>query len=100
MAQNNLNNPGEEILIQDLYPGHLVKDTRLKDGKTVTIRPIRPEDEPLLVMFHQILSDQSIYFRYFHIIGLKQRIDHERLSHICHIDYDKEMVLVAEYMNP
>ena len=30
------------------------------------IRPIRPEDEPMMVRFHETLSDESVYFRYFH----------------------------------
>ena len=59
------------------------------------IRPIRPEDEPLMVRFHQTLSDQSVYFRYFAMIRLSQRISHERLSRICFIDYDREIALVA-----
>src|SRR4051812_24623675 len=100
MLEQNLNGPGELFLPERPYPGHLTGEARLKNGQVVTIRPIRPEDELLLVQFHQTLSDRSVYFRYFHMIGLKQRIDHERLSHICHIDYDTEMVLVAEYSNP
>jgi acetyltransferase len=96
MLEQNLHNPGETFLTPRPYPGHLQKEARLKNGKSTTIRPIRPEDESLLVQFHQTLSDQSVYFRYFHMIGLKQRIDHERLSHICHIDYATEMVLIAE----
>ena len=97
MSQSNLNNAEGPLLTGRPYPGHLIQKARLKNGQTVTIRPIRPEDEELLVQFHQTLSDQSVYFRYFHMIGLKQRTAHERLSHICHIDYQNEMVLVAEY---
>ncbi|MBD2667316.1 GCN5-related N-acetyltransferase [Richelia sinica FACHB-800] len=82
------------------YPSQYVSDWPIKDGKTVTIRPIRPEDEPLMVKFHQTLSEESVYFRYFHMIKLSQRITHERLTRICFIDYDREMALVAEYQNP
>lgn len=60
------------------------------------IRPIRPEDEPLMVRFHETLSDQTVYFRYFAMIRLSQRISHERLSRICFVDYDREIALVAE----
>jgi acetyltransferase len=59
------------------------------------IRPIRPEDEPLMIRFHQTLSDQTVYFRYFAMIRLSQRISHERLSRICFVDYDREIALVA-----
>jgi acetyltransferase len=82
------------------YPSQYVKNWTLKDGKEVTIRPIRPEDEPLIVKFHQTLSEESIYFRYFHLMKLQTRVAHERLTRICFIDYDREMALVGEYFNP
>ncbi len=63
------------------------------------IRPIRPEDEPLLIKFHEKLSERSVYLRYFQPLKLTQRVAHERLSRICFIDYDREMVLVAERPN-
>jgi acetyltransferase len=66
----------------------------------VTIRPIRPEDEPLMVKFHQTLSDRSVYLRYFAPLKLDLRIAHARLSRICFIDYDREMVLVVERRDP
>jgi acetyltransferase len=82
------------------YPTQYVTPWKLKDGTAVTIRPIRPEDEPLAVRLHQTLSEQSVYFRYFHLMKLTQRITHERLMRLCFIDYDREMVLVADYKNP
>ncbi|MGF1478262.1 MAG: bifunctional acetate--CoA ligase family protein/GNAT family N-acetyltransferase [Cyanophyceae cyanobacterium] len=82
------------------YPAHYIKPWTLNDGTRVTIRPIRPEDEPLIVNFHQSLSEESVYFRYFHLIKLQARVAHERLTRICFIDYDREMALVADYHNP
>jgi acetyltransferase len=82
------------------YPAHYVNPWKLRDGTQVTIRPIRPEDEPLMVKFHQALSDRSVYLRYFTPLKLDQRIAHERLSRICFIDYDREMALVAERRDP
>ncbi len=70
---------------------------KLKDGRHVTIRPIRPEDEPLMVKFHEKLSDRSVYYRYFAPLKLEQRVAHERLARICFIDYDREMALVVEH---
>ena len=78
------------------YPQHLVDTWVMKDGNDVTIRPIRPEDEPMMIKFHQRLSERSVYLRYFQPLKLTQRVAHERLSRICFIDYDREMVLVAE----
>ncbi len=82
------------------YPSQYIAPWTMKDGTTVTIRPIRPEDEPLVVQFHQTLSEQSVYFRYFHLMKLSQRTAHERLMRLCFIDYDREMALVSDYKNP
>jgi acetyltransferase len=81
------------------YPEHYVDTWRLRDGTLVIIRPIRPEDEPLLRTFHQTLSEQSIYLRYFHLMSYEHRVAHERLVRRCFIDYDREMALVAEHQD-
>ena len=82
------------------YPVQYVGDWQSKDGARFTIRPIRPDDEPLMVTFHGTLSERSVYFRYLSPIALSQRVSHERLSRICFVDYDREMVLVAERSGP
>ena len=50
----------------------------------------------MMARFHATLSERSVYLRYFHMLPLDARIDHKRLTRICFIDYDREMVLVAE----
>jgi acetyltransferase len=82
------------------YPTQYVSPWQMKDGNLVTIRPIRPEDEPAMVRFHETLSERSVYLRYFHLMNLSQRVSHERLTRICFIDFDREMALVAERRNP
>jgi len=82
------------------YPTKYVQCWQSRKGDRVTIRPIRPEDEPLMVQFHQSLSEESVYLRYAHTVKLTKRIAHERLTRICFIDYDREMVLAADYKNP
>jgi acetyltransferase len=79
------------------YPLQYVSTWTMKNGTPVTIRPIRPEDEPLMVKFHETLSDRSVYLRYFSSLSLSRRVAHERLLRICFGDYDREMVLVAEH---
>jgi acetyltransferase len=71
-----------------------------KGGDEVTIRPIRPEDEPLMVDFHQRLSQRSVYSRYFHMVSLSQRTAHVQLTRMCFIDYDRTMALLAEREDP
>ncbi|HEY3453815.1 MAG TPA: bifunctional acetate--CoA ligase family protein/GNAT family N-acetyltransferase [Bryobacteraceae bacterium] len=78
------------------YPAQYVYKLRLADDTTLQIRPIRPEDEPLIVKFHATLSEQTVYRRYFAALNLESRTRHERLTRICFIDYDREMALVAE----
>jgi acetyltransferase len=78
------------------YPVKYVASWTSQDGAEFTVRPIRPEDEPLIVRFHETLSDRSVYQRYLHMLNLSQRVAHERLTRICFIDYDREMALVAE----
>ena len=46
--------------------------------------------------FHERLSENSVYQRYFRSIHLNERIAHARLSRLCFIDYDREIALVAE----
>ncbi len=79
------------------YPAQYALPWKLKDGTPITIRPIRPEDEPLLVKFHAELSEDTVRLRYFHPMKLGTRTAHERLLRVCFIDYDREMALVAEH---
>jgi acetyltransferase len=77
------------------YPAQYASSFTTRDGVALRIRPIRPEDEPLMVRFHEKLSEQTVYLRYVENLKLSQRIAHERLARICFMDYDREMALVA-----
>jgi acetyltransferase len=79
------------------FPEKYAAPGRMKNGDPILLRPIRPDDEPLMIKFHQALSDRTVYLRYFQSLRLSQRTAHERLSRICSIDFDQEMVLVAEH---
>jgi acetyltransferase len=81
------------------YPEQYVSKWTLKNGEEVQIRPIRPEDEPKLIAFHEKLSERSVYLRYFQPLKLSQRTTHERLTRICFIDYNRDMALVVERKN-
>ena len=77
------------------YPAQYSRPWKFEDGEEVLIRPIRPEDEPLMVRFHGKLSERSVYLRYFHLVNLAERVSHERLVRICFNDYNREIALVA-----
>jgi len=75
------------------YPEEYVKKLTLSDGKEVTFRPIKPEDEPLWTELLASCSKESIYsrFRYFF-----QWDSHEVAARYCYIDYDREIAIVVE----
>jgi acetyltransferase len=82
------------------YPVQYVAPWKSRSGADVLVRPIRPEDEPLIVAFHDRLSERTVVQRYFTSLDLSARTAHERLTRICFIDYDRELALVAEVHDP
>jgi acetyltransferase len=82
------------------YPVQYVSHWTMKDGTPVILRPIRPEDEPLMVKFHGALSERSVFLRYFQWSKLSQRVAHDRLRRICFIDYDRELAFLADHTSP
>ena len=98
---------GDEVEEKDLprlairpYPLEYSGDWTTKKGDNVHIRPIRSEDEPLMVDFHKTLSTDTVYSRYLGLISLDQRVSHDRLTRLCYIDYDRQIALVAIRANP
>ena len=79
------------------YPSQYISNWQSHDGSSFTLRPIRPDDEPLMVDFHHHLSEASVYMRFFLPLKLDFRVSHERLFTKCFIDYAREVGLVAEY---
>lgn len=78
------------------YPLRYVRFSLLKNGSPVILRPIRPEDEQLIIQFHHELSEKSVRQRYFEFLSLNERVAHDRLIRICFTDYDREWAIVAE----
>ena len=77
------------------------KNTKLNYFESVkgvgklNFRPIRPDDEPEMVRFHQRLSEENVYLRYFEYLGLDRRTTHERLVQVC-TNTPESFALVAE----
>jgi acetyltransferase len=82
------------------YPAQYARPHRLPDGTELLIRPIRPEDEEMLVSFHRRLGEASVRERYLAPLRLDQRTTHERLVRVCFADYDRDVALVAEHRGP
>ena len=78
------------------YPHAYIREIHDESGTPIVIRPIRPEDEPMLARFHGTLSEETVRARYGTDLALATRTAHERLTRICFVDYDREIALVAE----
>jgi acetyltransferase len=74
------------------YPNQYTAPFRLRDGREVIVRPIRAEDEPLIVALHAEHSPHTIRMRFF---GMVKTLSHDSLIHLCHLHYDREMALAA-----
>jgi acetyltransferase len=80
-------------LVISPYPEHFKRVITMKNGKRALLRPIRPEDEPLEKEMFSKLSRESVYFRFF---GYVPKVSHKFLIRFSHIDYDRELALIAE----
>ncbi|MFO0752485.1 MAG: bifunctional acetate--CoA ligase family protein/GNAT family N-acetyltransferase [Thermodesulfovibrionales bacterium] len=87
--------PHEELCPPHLsicpYPFKYMREVTL-DGVTALIRPIRPEDEPLVYELFKSLSEETIMFRFCQRLT---EMPHERLVRYCQLDYEREMAFVA-----
>jgi acetyltransferase len=84
--------PAPRHLIIAPYPNQYESDWLLEDGTPVLLRPIRPEDEALVKELLENCSEQTLYFRYFHLI---KSFPHSFLIRFTQNDYDREIGLAA-----
>jgi acetyltransferase len=80
-------------LVISPYPKKYETVWRMRDGRTVLLRPIKPEDEPLWLEMFQNFSEESVRYRFFNVI---KDTPHEVRIRYCNIDYDREIGIVAE----
>src|SRR3989338_3989447 len=78
------------------YPGAFVHIVHLANGDAITIRPIDASDEGKMSFFHEQVSKEDVYHRYYTAISLETRKSHKRLAPRCNIDYRNHMAFVAE----
>lgn len=74
------------------YPREYEKTVLIRRGRSVLLRPIRPEDEPLHEEMFKSFSDETKRFRFFGPI----KESHEMLARYTQIDYDREIAIIAE----
>lgn len=83
--------PNEHLVIEP-YPRKYIEEWTMNNEQTVTIRPIRPEDEPLAFEFFDTFSEETARSRFFRPI---RKFTHEDMVKFTNIDYRREIGLVA-----
>src|SRR6266700_2593535 len=86
--------PGAVRLAIAPYPRLLETDERTRDGTLVHLRPVRPEDEPLLHDLAGHMSPEDLRLRFFTPI---RGLTHAVAARLTQIDYDREMALLAQH---
>jgi len=74
------------------YPQDLIEIAQLADGRPVTLRPIRPEDEAQHRVFIEKNDPEDIRMRFFYN---RRSFEHSELARLTQIDYEREMAFVA-----
>lgn len=74
------------------YPGKYIKSIELNDGTPVTIRPIRPDDAPMLQSTFNRLSPETIYLRF---LKRFKELSDEQAEHFAKVDYQNRMAFVG-----
>ena len=89
--------PAPLHLVISPYPNQYERPLTTSQGQKLLIRPIRPEDAPLLEEMFDTLSPRSIYFRFFSPL---KRLPHSMLARFTQIDYDRQIALVCIDTSP
>lgn len=84
--------PYEHLVIAP-YPTKYVSQWKMKNGTSVTLRPIKPEDETMFFDLFKTFSEETMRYRFFQVI---KDVTHETLTRYCNVDYAREIAMVAE----
>ncbi len=82
--------PGSHLMIS-MYPSKYTWDETI-DGEKIELRAIKPEDEPYWSEMIESLSPATAEFRFF---GPIKEVTKAMGVRYCHIDYDREIAIVA-----
>ena len=73
------------------YPRELEEEIRVQDGRTLLLRPVRPEDEPSMQRAFATLTPEEVYLRFFAPL---KTLSHAMAARFTQIDYDRQLSLV------
>ena len=74
------------------YPKQYEWTYETREGEKVLIRPIRPEDEPMMRDMFYSFSEKTVHLRFHSFV---KAMPHQRLQVFCNVDYDSEMALIG-----
>lgn len=91
LEHSNTKQPYGHLAIHP-YPWHWIRTRTLKNGSSVQLRPIRPEDATSIITLVKEMSPESRYFRFMHAIN---ELSPQMVAQFTKLDYDRQMALVA-----
>ena len=74
------------------YPAHLESDVVLRNGRTLRIRPVRPDDAEGLMRMFGNLSTESLYSRFFDLRTAEEALRYSPVD----VDYDRDFGVVGQ----
>ncbi|NEU97478.1 bifunctional acetate--CoA ligase family protein/GNAT family N-acetyltransferase [Bradyrhizobium uaiense] len=74
------------------YPSQWEGELALRDGSHVTVRPMRPEDEPMVEAFFRRVTAEDLRLRFFHAM---KEFSHAFIARLTQLDYARAMAFVA-----
>lgn len=83
---------GQTRLAVRPYPAQWEGELKLRDGSTVAVRPVRPEDEPAIAKLLERVSPEDLRLRFFHAV---KAFSHQFISRLTQLDYARAMAFVA-----
>jgi acetyltransferase len=81
-----------ELQAMDRTPAPLTTSWPLGLAHSITVRPIRPEDEDIEIEFIRCLSPESLYNRIF---SNNLSLGREQLDRLTQIDFTRDMAIIA-----
>jgi len=74
------------------YPAEWERRIEARDGWTIDVRPLRPEDEPAIIELLQHVSHEDLRLRFFHSV---KEFSHQFIARLTQLDYARAMAFAA-----
>ncbi|MGY3583115.1 acetyltransferase [Bradyrhizobium sp. USDA 4341] len=83
---------GQTRLAVRPYPSQWEGELALRDGSRVVIRPLRPEDEPMVESFFRRVTAEDLRLRFFQAM---KNFSHAFIARLTQLDYARAMAFAA-----